>query len=86
MRETELLGSLVTLAIWAKLTPLGEATTTLRTAKALVTARTGEVTMADEGKWGVFALLPNRWMYRQSECTINTERNEGVRGWLLKIR
>lgn len=55
MRETELLGSLVTLAIWARLTPLGEATTTLRTAKALVTERTGEVTMVSAGKEGVFA-------------------------------
>ena len=55
MRETELLGSLVTLAIWARLTPLGEATTTLRTAKALVTARTGEVTMFVAGRRGVFA-------------------------------
>lgn len=45
MRETELLGSRVTLAIRAKLAPLGEATTTLSTAKALVTARTGVVTI-----------------------------------------
>ena len=56
MRETELLGSLVTLAIWARLAPLGEATTTLRTAKALVTARTGAVTMVVAGKGRVFAL------------------------------
>ena len=55
MRDTELLGSRVTLAIRAKLTPLGEAATTLSTAKALVTARTGEVTMVVAGKRDMFA-------------------------------
>ncbi len=50
MRATELLGRRVTLAIRARPAPLGEATTTRSTARALTTARTGAVIVVIAGK------------------------------------